>query len=271
MEGRDKLLGPDEALRLLTDQNVKYTNDVRDLAVAKGGDVFLYKSDTFFESKDWKYTNYIMRQPKGHDIIHSKENPEQNIYKKTALLVTQEQKQGHKGFKRYSWQLEKDKTKIFLVQFIGDASLSKPVVHGNSKSQQPRQNLLPSNAHKIKITEGLKKPARLYEEMRLTAGNTALDQALFSPASKNQVKNLQRNVRAKRKANEIGNGDNMSNSLRMSQEYDDIQLLVINPRQILVQIHPEMTAVAREILGGMSFQEGGGIQDITYDTLFQVT
>lgn len=232
MVDRNSPLTPDEALTLLT-ENKTYTNYVQDFANAKGGEVYLFVSETLINSKDWRHAGHIFIQKNGQDRVHSRNDPERPILKKVALIVTQEQKSGCKGFKRYSWQLE-EVTKKILIQFIGDSSLSKPVIHGNSKSQRPRQPVLPSTAEHMKRMEGIKKPARVYEEMRLTAGISAMDQTLFSPSSKGQVKNFHKNVRSKRRAAEPGGGDNMINLLRMSQEFDDIKLLVVNPRLLVV-------------------------------------
>ena len=233
MTERYSPLSPDEALMLLTG-GTSYTSSVQDFAKAKGGEVYLHVSENLINSKDWKHAGHIFIQRNGLDRVHSRNDPERPIFKKVALIVTQEQKGGHKGFKRYSWQLEEKDTKKILIQFIGDSNLSKPVIHGNSKSQKPRQPVLPSTAERMKRMEGIKKPARVYEEMRLTAGSTAMDQVLYSPSSKSQVKNFHRNVRSKRRAAEPGGGDNMVNLLRMSQEFDDIKLLVVNPRLLVV-------------------------------------
>ena len=133
MTGRSWPLSPDDALRLLTEPN-RYTTDLKDFARANGGEVFIYISQDFITSRELTQTGHRFVVRNGVDKVHAKNNTDQHIFKKVAFLVTQEQKGGCKGFKRYSWQLE-ERSKIILLQFVGDSSLSEPVIHGNSKYQ----------------------------------------------------------------------------------------------------------------------------------------
>ena len=232
LQGRHSPLTPEEVLRILTEPN-NYTDNVADFANAKGGEVYLFICKDPIEVKDWKKSGYIMTSMKGKDIIHSKENPTIKIFKRTYNLVTNEMKKGDKRFKRFAWQLEEKSTRSILVQFVGDESLAGPVFHGNSKTMQPRVQLLPSVAHKIRQTEGSKTPAVIYEEMRLNAGPSRLEQNLFSPSSKGQVKNLQKNDRSRRRE-ATGTKDPMETLLRTSFEGDDVKLLIFKPRLIVV-------------------------------------
>ena len=80
--------------------------------------------------KDWSKAGYVMRQQKGAQVIKSKLDPNQEIFKREFHIVTQELKSGDKQFRRFSWQLEKN-SKLCLIQF---ETLSRnPVFHGNSK------------------------------------------------------------------------------------------------------------------------------------------
>ena len=57
--------------------------------------------------------------------------------------------------------------------------------------------LLPSTRETI--LNSPKTPARIYEDMRLNAGTTAYEQSKFVPHNKNQIKNLKRVQRKKKK------------------------------------------------------------------------
>ena len=100
--------------------------------------------------------------------------------------------------------------------------------------------------------------------MRLSAGNTALEQRLFSPHSKSQIKNLRRYDKFTQ-----GHSDAISILLRISQEYKDVKFMMVNPRLMLVQIDDEMSNYARNLLE-LGWEEGGCLQLIGYDTQFRI-
>ena len=152
-----------------------------------------------------------------------------------------------------------------LIQFIGDETIAGDVFHGNAKQNlNPRVNLLPSVAEQVRNSPN--KPAECYENLKMAAGSSALEQRLYSPSSKAQVKNLQRNAKEKK-----GDSDIYQILLRLSQEYSDMKLFVINPRVLVVQIDQEMLKYGRHLLKNISWKRGGGLQMISYDTQFKVS
>ena len=151
-----------------------------------------------------------MRQVGGQITVYSKQDPNQEpIRKITHKIVTQSNKNGDVNFKRYAWTIP-SLPNMVLIQFTGDETLSSPLIHGNSKHNKPRVNLLPSVAKQVRnSTETL---AIIYENLRMTAGSTVLEQNLFSPISKQQVKSLKKNDR-----NVRGENDSISKLIRKSQ------------------------------------------------------
>ena len=135
MEARNTSLTPEEAFHYLT-QPARYTRDLEVVAKAKGGQVFLFKSDTLMKSKDWRIAGYVMTAEKGKQKIHSKLDKNKAILKGTFKLVTNENKDGDIRFRKYSWQFEDD-PKTVLIQYVGDETLAGPVVHGNCKGPNP--------------------------------------------------------------------------------------------------------------------------------------
>ena len=126
-----------------------------------------------------------------------------------------------------------------VIQFLGDDSLSQPLVHGNSKSgrAKPRTPLLPSKAREWERSSS--KPAELYDETRLSA-STVSDQRLNTPANKEQIRNLQKNFRR-----QTGSNDIVSVMFALSREYPSIKLMITSPRLVIVQAEPEMIVYAR--------------------------
>ena len=264
LTNRDRPLSPEEAFTYLT-RGITFTKNVEHFCKAKGGDVYLYKAETNVKMSDWSKAGYLMRQQKGEDLIFSKEDPNRNkISKKVFAIVTQEKKKGDLKFKRYSWTLV-NQPLIVLIQFIGNHELADgpPVVHGNNKrlNPKPRVNILPSMAESIRNSK--EKPSVIYENLRMTAGSSSLQQHLYSPSSKQQIKDLQKNSRM-----EKGENDTYSILLRIAQEFPDVKLLMLCPRVLMVQIHPEITQYARNIFRNLSFKDGGGLQMVGYDTQF---
>ena len=124
------------------------------------------------------------------------------MIKTTSRLVTNIKKKGDNRFRRYSWQFEDDPL-LVLIQYVGDETIKTLNYHGNCKSENPRpiNQLLPSIREEI--VNSPKSAARIYEDMRLTAGTTPYQQSKFAPNNKSQVKNLQRTEK-KRKREAIG-------------------------------------------------------------------
>ena len=184
-----------------------------------------------------------MRQVGGKVTVTSKHDLTQEpITKITHKLVTEENRNGDTNFKRYAWTIP-SLPRTVLIQFIGDEKLSKPIIHGNAKSAQarPRLNILPSIAETVRNSKDT--PAIIYENLRLSAGNTALEQRLFSPHSKSQIKNLRRYDKFTQ-----GHSDAISILLRISQEYKDVKFMMVSPRLLLVQIYDELSNYARNLL-----------------------
>ena len=214
--------------------------------------------------RDWSKAGHIMRQVGGKVTVTSKNDLNQEpITKITHKLVTEENRNGDTNFKRYAWTIP-SLPRTVLIQFIGDEKLSKPIIHGNAKSAQarPRLNILPSIAETVRNSKDT--PAIIYENLRLSAGNTALEQRLFSPHSKSQIKNLRRYDKFTQ-----GHSDAISILLRISQEYKDVKFMMVNPRLMLVQIDDEMSNYARNLLE-LGWEEGGCLQLIGYDTQFRI-
>ena len=67
-----------------------------------------------------------------------------------------------------------------------------------------------------------------------------------------------------------GDNDTMAILLRLSQEFSDIKLLMVSPRDLMVQIDDEMSKYARQLLKTVSWEEGGGLQLVGYNTQFRV-
>ena len=122
---------------------------------------------------------------------------------------------------------------------------------------------MPSVAEQVRNSPN--KPAMTYENMKMKAGATSIEQRLYSPSSKAQVKNLQRNAKMRK-----GDSDIYQILLRLSQEYRDMTLFVINPRILVVQIDKEMLRYARSLLKNISFKKGGGHQMISCDTQYKI-
>ena len=201
LTGRHKGLSPEEAYHQLT-QATRYTNNLQTIGTGKGGEVYLMKSSNQLTSKDWKKSNYQFTAEKGKLKIHAKQDKSKSIYKTTSILVTNTKKKGDNRFRRYSWQLEDDPLTV-LIQYVGDETIKTLNFHGNCKSVNPRpiNQLLPSVREEI--VNSPKSAARIYEDMRVTAGTTPYQQSKFAPNNKSQVKNLQRMER-KRKREAIG-------------------------------------------------------------------
>ena len=173
-----------------------------------------------------------MRQVSGSVPVRSKADPNKEAMQKlTYRIVTQNEKSGSSKFRRYVWSLP-SQPKAVLIQYIGDETVAGEVIHGNAKKNKtPRVPLLPSTAQAVRDSPN--KPARCYEDMKMAAGATSVDQRLYSPASKAQVKNLKRNAKLQK-----GETDTMNILLELSQEFPDLQLLMINPRVLVVQTSP---------------------------------
>ena len=214
--------------------------------------------------RDWSKGGHLMKQVSGSTTVYSKEDSNKEpITKVTYKLVTQENKKGDLRFKRYAWMIP-SQPKAVLIQFIGNEKLSSDVYHGNSKVNfKPRINLLPSVGEEVRTSEN--KPAMTYEKLKMAAGATSLEQRLYSPSSKAQVKNLQRNLKVRR-----GDSDVLQCLVRLSQEYPDMKLLSINPSLLVVQIDPQMQLYVRHLLKNVSWTRGGGLQAVSYDTQFKV-
>ena len=118
---------------------------------------------------------------------------------------------------RYSWQFEDDPL-LVLIQYVGDETIKTLNYHGNCKSENPRpiNQLLPSIREEI--VNSPKSAARIYEDMRLTAGTTPYQQSKFAPNNKSQVKNLQRTEK-KRKREAIGDEVSPAPALAPAQLY----------------------------------------------------
>ena len=131
--------------------------------------------------------------------------------------MTNDNKEGDIRFRRHSWEF-KDDPKSVLIQYIGDESLAGPVYHGNCKgpNPKPRNPLLPSV--KEAILNSPKSDARLYEDMRLMAGPSVLQQSKFVPSHKGQIKDLRKTDRKKKRVAVGDDGDLYSCLLRISQE-----------------------------------------------------
>ena len=200
LTGRHKGLSHEEAYHQLT-QATRYTNNLQTIGAGKGGEVYLMKSSNLLTSKDWK-KSYQFTAEKGKLKIHPKQDKSKTIFKTTSILVTNTMKKGDKRFRRYSWQLEDDPLTV-LIQYVGDETIKTLNFHGNCKSVNPRpiNQLLPSVREEI--VNSPKSAARIYEDMRVTAGTTPYQQSKFAPNNKSQVKNLQRMER-KMKREAIG-------------------------------------------------------------------
>ena len=94
-----------------------------------------------------------------------------------------------------------------MIQYVGDERLAGPVYHGNSKgpNPKPRNPLLPSV--KEAILNSPKSDARLYEDMRLTAGPSIIQQSKLVPSHKGQIKNLRKTDRKNKRMAVGDDGD----------------------------------------------------------------
>ena len=131
---------------------------------------------------------------------------------------------------------------LHLMSFSGDASISTPVKHGNSKSQRchPRNPIAPSLARTLEASSD--KPAAAYDKLRMSA-TSADDQRFKVPMNKRQITNLQANYRLF-----CGQSDIEMILVRLSKEYKCFQLYVVAPRVVLVLANPMMISYAKDIL-----------------------
>ena len=93
-----------------------FTDNVKDFARGKGGELYLYKAESKLNIKDWSKAGHIMRQVGGQITVHSKQDPNQEpIRKITHKIVTQSNKNGDVSFERYAWTIS-SLPNIVLIQ-----------------------------------------------------------------------------------------------------------------------------------------------------------
>ena len=136
-EGRQDILKAKKAIKLLKNPPCWISN-VEDFARAKSGTVWLFRTPAMADCEAWRSNGHTFRQQSGQAIRKGKDGVRVEVEddreddRRVAWIVTQENKTGDKRFQRISWTL-KSNPRDTLVQFVGDDSLSRPLVHGNSK------------------------------------------------------------------------------------------------------------------------------------------
>lgn len=117
-------LSAEEVLHLLTSVPT-YTDRLDDVANGKGGEVYLFRSDTELSYTDWRLAGHRMKATNGCKTIHAKKNVQTDIVRNRYFLAIAGRAEPEKGFKRLVWHLKSD-LKTIVVQYIGDDTLAPP-------------------------------------------------------------------------------------------------------------------------------------------------
>ena len=108
------------------------------------------------------------------------------LYRKSIPACELQRKKNDPRFKRFHWTWSGRPDHV-VIQFLGDSSLSGPLVHGNSKSESTsrlRNPILPSLARTIETST--EKPAVIYERYKMAVGSNPEHRGLFVPSDKAQ-------------------------------------------------------------------------------------
>ncbi|XP_070546015.1 uncharacterized protein [Ptychodera flava] len=170
----------------------------------QGGDVYLYKARSKEEERDFRFDQYRWIS-KGCNI-HSKRDNNPPVRKRYYYLKDPngKGKDSLSGFKRHVYNIvnreRDDAPLLFLIHYIGDASLHKDTNHGNSKSTCRR--FIPVKRKvlhdiKEKVNKGVQ-PINVYKDMQSEMSTTVNDQRRMPvdrPRNLKQVENVAHSVR----------------------------------------------------------------------------
>mgnify|MGYP007123528172 CR=1 FL=1 len=244
-----------------------HISDPAILKDAPGGTVFLFRALTDAQSEDWRASGlgHHFRQTGGKPTITSVTG-----YIRKVFHIVLPGQIRDKRFQRITWSLEGN-PRDTLIQYWGDASLSVPLVHGNSKkNNRPYSHLYPSvvreiEASPLKASEVTAKLVERAREVSVATGRPVSSvQGVMTPNCNTQVRQLQKKWRDQKQTM-----DSFEQMFTISQQYDSVRLFIVCPRLVLLFATDESIKYMRDILK-VSWEEGGRRQEVSYDTQFEL-
>ena len=184
---------------------------------------------------------------------------EEGLERKVHALSTTDKPRGDKRLRKITWNFPSNRSRV-LIQVVGDIRVAE---EDALKSRAPRRRR--PIASVIREAEASKETASpLMERMVREAGNSQMEQLLFSPASKSRVRSWQSRHRGRQ-----GQKDVWANLFTISREFNMIHLLMASPRILVLQTELAMLELVKEVLA-VPFAKGGGKQCMGIDTQFKV-
>jgi len=145
------------------------------------------------DNKDlWRAQLYQWAEPGGPKYIMNGE-----VVKRTFAIRTEEtnNKRGDKRFQMFVWSMPRQHPEVILLHFLGDATLSAGLKHGNAKrtNARPYHSTLPATMREMRQTNLA--PAAFYRKKRAEAEPDLRSQVFEVPRDTKQVRNTQSNAR----------------------------------------------------------------------------